>query len=148
MPDHAAKTPTYAEFFCGGGMVRAALQGRWDCVLANDIDAMKCKVYARNWGQDALHHGDIAEMPDDLLSRQVDMYWASSPCQDFSLAGKGQGLSGARSGVFAHWADKIATAIQAGFAPRIIAFENVVGLVSRNSGADMNTVLALSLIHI
>ena len=46
MPDHAAKTPTYAEFFCGGGMVRAALQDRWDCVLANDIDAMKCKVYA------------------------------------------------------------------------------------------------------
>ena len=38
MPDHAAKTPTYAEFFCGGGMVRAALQDRWDCVLANDID--------------------------------------------------------------------------------------------------------------
>ncbi len=142
MPDHAAKTPTYAEFFCGGGMVRAALQDRWDCVLANDIDAMKCKVYAQNWGQAALHQGDIAVLPDDLLTRQIDMYWASSPCQDFSLAGKGRGLGGERSGVFAHWADKIATAIKAGFAPRIIAFENVVGLVSRNGGADMNTVLA------
>jgi len=141
MADTPDQTPRYAEFFCGGGMVRAALQDRWDCVLANDIDPMKCKVYAQNWGRTALHEGDIAAMPDDLLRQQIDLYWASSPCQDFSLAGKGQGLSGARSGVFAAWADKIETAIKAGFAPRIIAFENVVGLVSRNAGADLNTVL-------
>ncbi len=142
MAEPSDQTPKYAEFFCGGGMVRAALQDRWDCVLANDIDAMKCAVYAKNWGADWLHEGDIAALPDDLLRQQIDMFWASSPCQDFSLAGKGRGLTGARSGVFAHWADKIATAIEAGFAPRIIAFENVVGLVSRNGGADLNTVLA------
>ena len=138
-PDHP---PKYAEFFCGGGMVRAALQGRWDCVLANDIDAMKCKVYGQNWGAQGLHECDIAALDDAVLREQIDLYWASSPCQDFSLAGKGRGLSGARSGVFSHWAEKITTAIKAGFAPRIIAFENVVGLVSRNGGADLNTVLA------
>ena len=142
MADTPDQTPKYAEFFCGGGMVRAALQDRWDCVLANDIDPMKCAVYERNWGQEALHQGDIATLPDAKLRQPIDLYWASSPCQDFSLAGKGQGLSGARSGVFGHWADKIETAIDAGFAPRIIAFENVVGLVSRNAGADLNTVLA------
>ncbi len=141
MVETPAHTPRYAEFFCGGGMVRAALQDRWDCVLANDIDAKKCAVYTQNWGNDALHHGDIAALPDDLLRQPVDLYWASSPCQDFSLAGKGRGLSGARSGVFAQWAEKIAVAIEAGFAPRIIAFENVVGLVSRNAGADLTTVL-------
>ena len=142
MPIDAPQNPKYAEFFCGGGMVRAALHKRWDCVLANDIDAMKCDVYAKNWGNDALVHGDIATLPDDTLRQQIDLYWASSPCQDFSLAGKGRGLSGVRSGVFTDWADKITTAIKAGFAPRIIAFENVVGLVSRNGGADMNTILA------
>lgn len=142
MADTPDQTPTYAEFFCGGGMVRAALQDQWNCVLANDIDPMKCKVYAQNWGREALHEGDIAALPDEMLRRRIDLYWASSPCQDFSLAGKGRGLSGARSGVFAAWADKIATAIEAGFAPRVIAFENVVGLVSRNAGADLNTVLA------
>ena len=142
MADTSDQPPRYAEFFCGGGMVRAALQDQWNCVLANDIDPMKCGVYGQNWGLEALHQGDIAALPETLLHQQIDMYWASSPCQDFSLAGKGQGLSGARSGVFAHWADKIETAIDAGFAPRIIAFENVVGLVSRNAGADFNTVLA------
>ena len=129
MPIDVPQTPKYAEFFCGGGMVRAALRHRWDCVLANDIDAMKCDVYAKNWGDDALVQGDIAALPDDRLRRQIDLYWASSPCQDFSLAGKGRGLSGVRSGVFTDWADKITTAIENGFAPRIIAFENVVGLV-------------------
>ena len=142
MAETPDQTPKYAEFFCGGGMVRAALHDRWNCVLANDIDAMKCKVYGQNWGVQGLHEGDIAALDDDLLREQIDLYWASSPCQDFSLAGKGRGLSGARSGVFAHWADKITLAIKAGFAPRIIAFENVVGLVSRNAGADLNTVLA------
>ncbi len=141
MANSPDQTPKYAEFFCGGGMVRAALQTRWDCVLANDIDPMKCTVYAQNWGNDTLVQGDVAALPDGLLRQPIDLYWASSPCQDFSLAGKGRGLSGARSGVFAHWADKITPAIEAGFAPRIIAFENVVGLVSRNAGADLNTVL-------
>lgn len=142
MAETPDQTPKYAEFFCGGGMVRAALDEGWNCVLANDIDSMKCAVYSDNWGDAGLHEGDIAALPDELLRQPIDMFWASSPCQDFSLAGKGQGLSGARSGVFAHWADKITTAIKAGFAPRIIAFENVVGLVSRNAGADLDTVLS------
>lgn len=133
--------PTYAEFFCGGGMVRAGLDSAWDCVLANDIDPMKCAVYARNWGKTALVEGDVAMLDPALLQRPLDMFWGSSPCQDFSLAGKGAGLAGARSGVFTQWADVIERAVQDGFAPRIIAFENVAGLVSRAKGADFTRVL-------
>jgi DNA (cytosine-5)-methyltransferase 1 len=136
-----SSTPTYAEFFCGGGMVHAALGETWDCVLANDIDPMKCAVYRENWSGEGLFEQDIATLPDAALQRPIDLFWASSPCQDFSLAGKGLGLSGARSGVFQIWAEKVRMAVEAGFAPRIIAFENVSGLVTRNHGADFKHVI-------
>lgn len=122
-------------------MVRAALQQQWDCVFANDIDPMKCDVYRQNWGSEALRENDIARISDADLRQQIDLYWASSPCQDFSLAGKGLGLDGHRSGIFSIWADKVSKAVEAGFGPRIIAFENVVGLLTRNSGKDFAHVL-------
>lgn len=135
------KLPTYAEFFSGGGMVRAALNDAWQCLLANDIDPMKCEVYARNWGDAGLVQGDVGQMNSDLLRCPIDMFWASSPCQDFSLAGKGLGLAGTRSGTFSTWANTIEPAIKEGFAPRIIAFENVTGLITRNKGADFAAVI-------
>lgn len=141
MVSEVQKQPTYAEFFSGGGMVRAALTDAWKCRLANDIDPMKCAVYARNWGADGLLEGDVAQLDPNLLRHPIDMYWASSPCQDFSLAGKGLGLAGSRSGIFSTWANLIDAAISDGFAPRIIAFENVVGLIARNKGADFAAVI-------
>ncbi len=142
MVDVVRKIPTYAEFFCGGGMVRAALEPGWDCALANDIDPMKCAVYADNFSAKGLVEGDIKELDPELLRQSIDLFWASSPCQDFSLAGKGRGLAGARSGVFDVWADKVAQVVEDGFAPRIIAFENVTGLVTRRSGTDFTHVLS------
>ncbi|MFP7673252.1 DNA cytosine methyltransferase [Marivita sp. S0852] len=133
--------PKYAEFFCGGGMVRAALKSQWDCALANDIDRMKAHVYEANWGKDGLVVSDVCDIPDGILRQPIDLYWASSPCQDFSLAGKGRGLNGQRSGVFRSWIQKITPAVQDGFAPSIIAFENVSGLISRRNGQDFEEVL-------
>lgn len=141
MPRDTDPRPRYAEFFAGGGMVRAALAGSWDCAFANDIDAMKCAVYAENWGADHLLPGDVADLDEAHLRQPIDLYWASSPCQDFSLAGNGSGLSGLRSGVFLTWITKIRGAIRAGHAPGIIAFENVMGLVTRNNGRDFAAVV-------
>ena len=122
-------------------MVRAGLGRGWDCAFANDIDPMKCAVYGQNWGQRGLIEADIARLEPEAVPRDVDLYWASSPCQDFSLAGKGQGLSGARSGVFVEWVRMIRAAVARGAAPRMIAFENVVGLLTRNAGRDFEEVL-------
>jgi len=133
--------PTYAEFFAGGGMVSAALAGGWNCVLANDIDPMKCAAYSANFPDHPMIPGDIRDLARDALDQAVDLYWASSPCQDFSLAGKGAGLSGARSGTFRAWIDTLRHAVDTGNAPRLIAFENVTGLISRNAGADFALVL-------
>lgn len=123
-------------------MVSAALRSTWDCALANDISKKKCDAYSKNWGSEHLICSDVAALDAATLKQPIDMYWGSSPCQDFSLAGKGMGLAGKRSGVFHQWIKKIAVAVNAGYAPRIIAFENVVGLLSRHSGRDLKAVIA------
>ncbi len=141
MVSRAENPPRFAEFFCGAGMVRAGLGAAWSCAFANDIDPMKCAVYADNWGARGLIKDDIAAIDVEPLAQPIDLYWASSPCQDFSLAGKGRGLEGARSGVFMEWARLIGQASERGFGPRIIAFENVTGLMTRNNGRDLKAVL-------
>ncbi|SMH56008.1 DNA cytosine methyltransferase [Maritimibacter sp. HL-12] len=132
----------FAEFFAGGGMARAALGADWECVLANDIDALKCEAYRTNWGGEDLLEGDVADLDIENLRQPIDLYWASSPCQDFSLAGKGAGLKGSRSGTFFPWISKLRQAVREGYGPKIVAFENVSGLVTRRKGEDFFQVVA------
>lgn len=129
--------PRFAEFFSGAGMVSAALRPVWDLAVANDVDAKKCATYRANWGDHNLIEGDIAQFDARLLRQPIDLYWASSPCQDLSLAGQRRGLSGDRSGLFFKWMDLVRNAGLHGFAPRILAFENVAGLVTSNKGLDL-----------
>ena len=136
-----ARRPRYAEFFAGAGMVRAALGDGWDLAFANDISPAKCAAYAQNWGTDGLVPGDIAALDPALMAQPVDLYWASSPCQDLSLAGNRSGLAGARSSTFFAWTRHVRTASAAGFAPRILAFENVTGLLSSHGGRDFTAVV-------
>ena len=135
------RRPRYAEFFAGAGMVRAALGDGWDLAFANDISPAKCAAYGANWGTDGLIHGDIAALDPALIRQPIDLYWASSPCQDLSLAGNRTGLAGARSSTFFAWIDHVKAARDAGVAPRILAFENVTGLLSSHQGRDFEAVV-------
>jgi DNA (cytosine-5)-methyltransferase 1 len=92
--------PTFYEFFAGGGMARAGLGERWECLFANDIDAKKVAAYSANWGGDRLRAGDVGELTTADLPGRADLAWASFPCQDLSLAGDYAGLKGERSGTF------------------------------------------------
>jgi len=117
-------------------MARAGLGDAWRCLFANDFDPRKARAYADNWGAAELRLGDVAALrPVDLPGR-ADLAWASFPCQDLSLAGAGAGLSGARSSAF--WglhALLRALAIE-DRAPRLVALENVLGLLASQCGAD------------
>lgn len=117
-------------------MARLGLGEMWECVLANDISPKKCASYEANFGRDHLFQGDINDLDLTNLLQPIDLYWASSPCQDFSLAGKGYGLKGKRSGAFEGWLNALQFSVSKGFGPRIITFENVVGLLTRNAGQD------------
>jgi DNA (cytosine-5)-methyltransferase 1 len=127
---------SFYEFFAGGGMARAGLGQGWRCLFANDFDAKKAAAYAANWGDDHLAVGDVWALEAARLPGRADLAWASSPCQDLSLAGKRAGLSGARSSAFwGFW--RLMEALRAeGRAPRTIVIENVAGLATSHEGAD------------
>ena len=73
----------------------------------------------------------------------VDLVAWGSPCQDLSLAGKRAGLSGDRSGLF-HEGIRIIKELRElsnGKYPSWSIWENVVGALSSNRGADFGEVL-------
>ena len=142
--------PTFYEFFAGGGMARAGLGEDWDCLFANDFDEMKGAAYQANWGDSDLVVDDIAnvtarQLPGNLqegILGDVDLAWASSPCQDLSLAGSGNGLGQrgdeimTRSGTFWHFCRIIDELASEGRSPRIIVLENVLGAITSHQGKD------------
>jgi DNA (cytosine-5)-methyltransferase 1 len=132
----------YLEFFAGGGMARAGLGPRWRCELANDIDARKAASYRLNHGAGGeLAVGDVAGLSPERRHYDADLAWASFPCQDLSLAGNGAGLGGARSGSFWGFWRFIGALHAIGRHPKMIAIENVVGLLTSHNGADLLQIL-------
>ncbi len=135
---------TAYEFFAGGGMARAGLGARWTCLFANDFDAVKARTYRANWPDEPFHEGDVWAIAPGALPGRADLAWASSPCQDFSLAGGRAGLKGGRSSAFFGFWRLIEALDDEGRAPRALVIENVVGLLSSHGGADF-TALAEAL---
>lgn len=129
---------SFYEFFAGGGMARVGLGEGWACAFANDFDAVKAATYRENFPDAAEHfrHGDVwALSPADLPGR-ADLAWASSPCQDFSLAGARAGLDGGRSSAFFGFWRLIEGLAAEGRAPRLVVIENVTGLLTSHGGRD------------
>ena len=127
---------TFYEFFAGGGMARTGLGPGWRCLFANDLDAAKAQAYRANFGGEDLTEGDVWSLQPAALPGRADLAWASSPCQDLSLAGVRRGLDGQRSSAFWGFWDLIRQLDAEGRAPRAIGIENVTGLLSSHNGAD------------
>jgi DNA (cytosine-5)-methyltransferase 1 len=126
----------FYEFFAGGGMARAGFGEKWECLLANDIDAKKGTSYAANWGSGHLRIEDVSDLTAADLPGQADLAWASFPCQDLSLAGAGAGLRGERSGAFWPFWQLIKALVADRRAPPIIVIENVCGALTSHGGTD------------
>lgn len=134
--------PAFYEFFAGGGMARAGLGNAWSCLFANDFDAKKVASYQSNWGADDILWRDVAQVSTSDLPGIPDLVWASSPCQDFSLAGKGMGLGNSadeartRSGSFWPFWALVTQLRKEGRSPKAVVLENVPGLLTSKGGAD------------
>ena len=133
---------TVYEFFAGGGMARIGLGDRWRCLFANDFDKVKAAAYRANFPDAAEHlrEGDVWDLTAADLPGRADLAWASSPCQDLSLAGGrrglGRGLDGGRSSAFWGFWRLIMDLERQDRAPRAIVIENVTGLLTSHGGAD------------
>ena len=91
----------------------------WQC----EQDAWCRGILARHW-PDALRYDDVRALGADAA--RVDILCGGFPCQDVSVAGKGAGLAGARSGLWFEFS-RIARELR----PRVIVVENVSALLSR-----------------
>lgn len=127
---------SFYELFAGGGMARLGLGPNWRCSFANDFDAKKADAYAQNFGSTHLRVDDVANVTANDLPGHADLLWASFPCQDLSLAGKGVGLCGERSGAFWQVARLLSELRAQDRQPNIVVLENVVGALSSNDGQD------------
>ena len=126
----------FYEFFAGGGMARIGLGDNWTCAFANDFDRLKAATYRANFpdAEEHLHEGDVWAIDPAGLPPHADLAWASSPCQDFSLAGARAGLAGGRSSAFFGFWRLIEALGEAG--PRAVVIENVSGLLTSHGGED------------
>lgn len=118
-------------------MARLGLGSGWDCLFANDFDPGKAAAYRANFGGAHFSPADVHTLTTADLPGRADLAWASSPCQDFSLAGARAGLAGGRSSALLGFLRLIGELAREGRAPRLLVVENVAGLLSARGGADL-----------
>lgn len=123
----------YGSLFTGAGggdiaLDRAGMECRWQC----EMDKHCNSVLARHW-PDKKRYDNITTMKKP---EKVDVIIGGFPCQDLSVAGKREGLSGKRSGLFWEFM-RIISEVN----PDWVIIENVPGLLSSQSGDDIKTVM-------
>lgn len=130
--------PTAFEFFAGGGLAGLGLSSAGiDTVFANDMDAAKARAFKANHPHTPFRQGDVWSLTTEDLPGRPDMAWASSPCQDVSLAGARGGLEAGRSGAFWGFWRLMQGLAAEGRGPRVIVLENVIGLLSSGPGTEV-----------
>lgn len=102
------------------GLERAGMRCVWQC----EIDPYCQRVLARHW-PDVLRLRDVRGVNAGTVP-PVDVLCGGFPCQDFSQAGKGAGLAGARSGLWFEYARVIRE-----LRPSYVIVENVRNLIAR-----------------
>lgn len=132
---------TYGSLFSGVegfglGFEEASFTVKWQV----EKDAFCKKVLARHWPK-VKRYADVKRVGAKQLER-VHVITAGVPCQDVSIAGKRAGLSGARTGLFYHFA-RILQELR----PAWFVFENVPGLFSSNEGRDFAEVLRVLMVE-
>ena len=137
-----AKPLTLGSLFDGiGGFPLAGRYAGIRPVWASEIEPFPIRVTEKRLPE-MKHYGDIHGLHGAKLE-PVDMITFGSPCQDVSIAGRREGLSGGRSGLFFEAIRIIREMREAtnGEYPRWAVWENVPGALSSHNGEDFRQVL-------
>ena len=115
------------ELFAGIGGIGLGLErtGGFEVVWQVENNDYATKVLEKNW-PDVTRHDDVRTFPPEKGEWDVDLITAGFPCQDISLAGKGKGLDGKRSGLF-YEVVRIVDRLR----PAAVLLENVSALLTR-----------------
>jgi len=132
---------TLGSLFDGiGGWQLAAIHNDVKPIWSSEIEKFPLAV-TRERFPDTIQLGDITKI-DGAKIEPVDIICAGSPCQDLSIAGKQEGLSGKRSGLFYRAINLVRQMrVATGEYPKFFVWENVPGAFSSNKGMDFKAVL-------
>ena len=118
------------------GLERAGMQTVAFC----EIDPYCRGVLAKHWPSVPCYD-DVRSLTADRLSSDgvvPDVICGGFPCQDISVAGKGAGIEGERSGLWTEYARLIGE-----LRPRYVIVENVAALLSRGLDRVLGDLAAL-----
>lgn len=92
------------DLFSGIGGFSLGLErtGGFETVAFCEIEEFPRSVLRQHWPKVPIYE-DVRELTADTLQRDgiaVDVVCGGFPCQDISLAGRGAGIGGARSGLW------------------------------------------------
>ena len=142
------KNLTLGSLFDGiGGFPLAGKMAGITPVWASEIEPFPIRVTEKRLPE-VKHYGDVHGLNGTEME-PVDIITFGSPCQDLSIAGRREGLSGSRSNLF-YEAVRIIWEMREktnGQYPRWAVWENVPGALSSQNGQDFRCVLE-SLIRI
>jgi len=125
----------------GGGILGAHLMG-WNTVCAVERDAYAAQVLAQRQNDGILPPfpiwSDVCSFDGKPWRGIIDVISGGFPCQDISAAGKGAGIDGEKSGMWAEMARIIGEV-----RPRFVFVENSPMLISRGLARVISDLAAL-----
>lgn len=127
------------DLFAGiGGFTLGLERAGFETVAFCEIEPYAQKVLNKNWPGVKLYD-DVRGITAERLAADgigVDVITGGFPCQDISVAGKGAGIEGERSGLWSECARLIGE-----LRPRYAIFENVTNLLNGERGDWFKRVL-------
>jgi DNA (cytosine-5)-methyltransferase 1 len=106
----------------------------FEIIWANDFFKQAVETYRENIG-DHIVEGDIREITNEMIPNDADVVLGGFPCQDFSIAGKRQGITVQRGQLYLQL-KRVIEHIR----PKIFVAENVEGLVNMGNGLILETI--------
>ncbi len=127
---------------CGGGLLASIILGH-EPVCAVELDPYCCQVLreraAEGWFPNLqVWEGDIREFDGRPWAGKVDCVAGGFPCNDISIAGKGDGIEGDKSGLWREMA-RIVGEVR----PHYVFVENSPMLTSRGLGRVLGDLASL-----
>jgi DNA (cytosine-5)-methyltransferase 1 len=129
----------FIDMFCGIGTIRMGMeQAGHECVYSIEWDKHKRKIYSIIFGGEP--DGADIRAVDGVRLPKSDCWCFGAPCQDFSIAGKREGLEGDRSSLVRE-VFRLLGEIEEEHRPEWLLYENVKGMLSSNKGLDYLEIL-------